>query len=216
MGSPNFFTDSQFDSFGAVDEDFSSEYDAQDVREAIVEEIEDMNHDLLFHSLELKHGYHEGFQVVISQEQTADSVTRDLLIDAFSAQDDVSSADVYFFNIEGYRCYLDEIPACLIEAPLTLASINIDRDEDGCISDVSITPNEKAVSDMVENDGHRAQHFMAKLAQDYGLRLLIGKTWTSSLTKDPEETQNAINSHYMPDLFEEQEAPAPSAPKMKG
>lgn len=216
MGSPNFFTGSQFDSFGAVDEDFSSEYEAQDVREAIVEEIDSMNGELLFHKLELKLGYHEGFQVIVSQEQTADSVTSDLLIDAFSAQDDVSSADVYFFKIDGYRCYLDEIPACLIEDPLALASINIDRDEDGCISDISITPNEKAISDMVENDGHRAQHFMAKLAQEYGLRLLIGKTWTSSLTEDPEETQNAINSRYMPDLFEEQEADAPSTPKMKG
>ena len=221
MGSPNFYTGFKGESFGADDslmKEFAQRYadfgaeeldgidtscEMQELRDEALKLIEEANDKLLFSKITLRHGYHDGFQIMLDNNMPD---LDDIEVEVEWAEPYVDYTQeqaqelMYIMDENGYKITPLDCPEMYRFGKVTIEKTNHEREQNISVLTVDDTAR-WALNDFVENDYHKALHHIAGIADTLDLRAVVGVTWTSGLTRDTEYNRQVIEQNYQPELF---------------
>lgn len=210
MGSPNFKTNIHRPAFAI-------EYDPGDDTELISEtyqqvkdEVDSINRyadeNMPCHKLIVEHGYHSGFSVYVEPLISVE----ELKIDNFYVEEDLNG-DPYicFIAPDGYGHNIaDELSL------MNLAKLEYQGLDGNGEPQYLVHVNDFELQSYVDNSLERAMHNLGVIAKDAGLGVIIGETWTSSVSYSQEYLEAALEKCIVPELLEPQDTPV--ADTLKG
>ena len=167
--------------------------DAYNNIEALIDEL---NSDLIFHRLELKAGYHSGFQIIMEDKIDIDDIISTMEMPEQANDVDEILNQAYFITDEGWPYYISDFAykGLIAEDQLRDLFKSIDYDDDcGELTNISAVVNERAIEEIVDHDAQKGLNLMAKLARDYDLRLIVGSGFSTGVTRDDELNEKYLN-----------------------
>lgn len=213
MGSPNFYTDREIISNVGLDQQrlalrmfgperlFDNSDDeldeAHNEMQRVLAVVEDLLHDVpefLNHTIELKMGYHSGFQLYVDSSASIDDFIATSVFLETPAWGEDEGLDpkslISVFTQDGYVQNHEDNPKIG-----EWAEVTGNMDEHGMIS-FEMQKNYQAIARYLEEERDRAQHEVARIAKEAGLAVIIGLSYTSSLASDA-DSEKLFGQHIM-------------------
>lgn len=160
--------------------------------------IDELNSDLMFHRLELRAGYHNGFQIIMEDKIDIDDIISTMEMPEQANDVDEILNQAYFIAGDGERYYISDFAYEGLIAKEQLRDLfkSIDYDDDSGyeLTNISAVVNERAIEEIVDYDAQKGLNLMAKLARDYNLRLIVGSGYSVGVTRDDKLNEERLSS----------------------